>query len=286
VFTVDFFTPVVDDPYHFGMIAAANSISDVYAMGGEPFLALNVMGFPINEVPGSVLSKILAGAADKAMEAGIVIGGGHSVKDPELKFGMCVLGFVDNKSIIDNSRAKPGDRIFLTKPIGTGIITTAQKRTNRVPKSIMNEIINSMERLNANARNKMVKSGIRAATDITGFGLLGHLHEVATASGVDIDLYSSRVPLFTGACDYAKKGFVPGGTFSNLEYLSKHVEFDGDVAEYIRFLLCDAQTSGGMAIFCPPEKADKLAASLKRDELRCEYIGDVASTGTGKINVK
>lgn len=286
MFTVDFFTPVVDDPYHFGMIAAANAISDVYAMGGEPFLALNVMGFPINDVPAGVLSKILAGAADKAMEAGIVIGGGHSVRDPELKFGMCVLGFVDNRSIIDNSRAKPGDRIFLTKPLGTGIITTAQKRTNRVPKNIMNEIINSMERLNGNVRDKMVRYGIKAATDITGFGLLGHLHEVAVASGVDIDLYSSRVPLFTGACGYAKKGCVPGGTFSNYEYLSRYVRYDHDVSEYIRFIMCDAQTSGGMAVFCPPKKCDKLVAALKRDEICCDFIGEVASTGIGKINVK
>ncbi len=286
MFTVDFFTPVVDDAYHFGMIAAANAISDVYAMGGEPFLALNVMGFPVNDVPAKVLSKILQGAAEKAMEANIIIGGGHSVKDPELKFGMCVLGFVDNKSIIDNSRAKPGDRIFLTKPLGTGIITTAQKRTNKVPKSVMNEIINSMERLNGNVRNKLVRYGIKTATDITGFGLLGHMHEVARASGVNIDIYSSRVPLFTETCNYAKKGFVPGGTFSNYDYLSSEVEYDDDVPEYIRLIMCDAQTSGGMLIFCPPEKADKLVTLLKRDEICCEFIGQVMSTGSGKIKIK
>lgn len=288
VSTVDFFTPVVDDAVHFGKIAAANSLSDVYAMGGLPFLALNLISFPLGKIPLDYLREILSGASDKAAEAGVSIGGGHSIRDTELKFGMSVSGFVNKREIIDNSSARPGDLIVLTKKIGIGIITTAQKNTGKVKSSIIGEAIRSMEKLNDKARDAAVKFKVRAGTDVTGFGLLGHLHEISRSSRVDIVIESDKIPVFDGVEKLADKGFIPGGTYSNHEYLLDKVVFGKNVSEIKRLILCDAQTSGGLMLFCPESVAGSLVRSLKRSELCAEVIGYVAegSKKSCKIFVK
>jgi len=278
VSTVDFFTPVVDDPSHFGKIAAANSLSDVYAMGGTPFLALNIIGFPLGVIPVEVLRSILSGAALKAIEAGVVIGGGHSIRDKELKFGMCVSGMVKNTEIIDNSSARAGDVIVLTKPVGSGIITTSQKNTGRVSPAIMKDAIFAMEKLNDTARNAAVIYKIRAGTDVTGFGLLGHLHEIASGSNVDIIINSVDVPLMNGVEKLASKGYIPGGTYCNHDYLTDYIVYDKKVSELKRLILCDAQTSGGLLLFCKKACLPGLLKTLKKTEICACVIGQVMDT--------
>jgi len=285
VFTVDFFTPIVDDPVHYGRISACNSISDVYAMGGKPFLALNVIGFPSNDLENKVLNQILKGAFEITNKAGVVIGGGHTVKDNELKFGLAVLGFVDNKNIIHNSNAEPGDIIILTKPIGTGIITTAQKNTGKIQARIINPVIKSMEHLNNKVCDIMLKYRVKCATDITGFGLLGHLSEIAKASNVDIAIDSESVPVFDGTITLAKKGFISGGTYANHEFLAPIVTYDKSVSELKQLILCDAQTSGGIVMFCKPKDVKKIQSELSKTELANSIIGHVITNGNGILNV-
>ena len=229
VLTVDFITPVVDDPYDFGAIAAANSLSDIYAMGGEPQIALAICGFPEEEVPREVLTKILQGGRDKAAEAGCAVAGGHTVLDPELKYGLCVLGTVTPDRILAQTGARPGDKLVLTKPIGVGIAAQAIKKECLDPDGLR-EAVASMSGLNDGARDAALAAGVRAATDVTGFGLLGHLHNMLDASGCAARLVASEVPLFGFVRALAEAGLVPGGSKRNLEYVAKTTRFDAGVA--------------------------------------------------------
>lgn len=272
-FTVDFFTPVVDDPASFGRIAAANALSDVYAMGGLPFLALNIIAFPAGAAPDHIFNDILKGAAEKSIEAGVVIGGGHSVRDKEVKFGQAVIGFVNNCEIIDNSSAKPGDYIILTKPIGAGVVTTAKKLDGKVPSRTFKRTVEIMETLNRTARDIMVRNKIRCATDITGFGLLGHLYEIASASGVSLEIDSGKVPVIAGALELAEEGFFPGGAYNNHEFLKNIVAFSKDINETMELLLCDPQTSGGIVMFANPDKLDQVKKELNDSGLCFNVIG-------------
>jgi selenide,water dikinase len=270
---VDFFTPVVDDPVQFGRIAAANALSDIYAMGGIPFLSLNIIGFPVGSVPDHIFSDILKGAAEKSMEAGVVIGGGHSVRDKEVKFGQAVIGYVANNEIIDNSSARPGDYIILTKPIGTGIVTTAKKLDGKVKIKTFRQTVALMESLNKTARDIMVGNKIRCATDITGFGLLGHLYEIAAASKISLEIDSSEVPLIEDIMTLADEGFFPGGAYNNHEYLKPHISFSKEISETMELVLCDPQTSGGIAMFVNPDKLDAVKTQLKESGLSFSVIG-------------
>lgn len=285
VLTVDFFTPVVDDPFHFGAVAAANSLSDIYAMGGRPLLALNIVGFPSHRLPLSVLEAILRGAAAKAAEAGIPIAGGHTVDDPEPKFGLVVAGLVHPDRIVRNSTAAAGDVLVLTKPVGTGIISTALKRGAADPDTAAAMIAN-MERLNAAGARAMTRTGVSAATDITGFGLLGHLLEMTRSSGVEAEVTAEAVPLLPRVEELAALGMVPGGTQANREYVAPHVEWAESIPETLRLVLCDAQTSGGLLLAVPEERAASLVKALADEgESGARAIGRITGRGEGKIRV-
>lgn len=283
--TVDFFTPIVDDPYHFGAISAANSLSDIYAMGGKPIFALNIVGFPEKRLPLDVLKRILQGANDKAKEAGISIIGGHTVEDSEPKFGLAVTGLIDPKKILTNAGARVGDAIVLTKPIGLGIITTGIKR-GMVDKSIEAEAIQIMSHLNRQAAEIMQEFDVHACTDVTGFGLLGHLKEITTASKVDARIHASHVPMIQHARDLAIANIIPGGTIANLDYVKHIIEWNNRIAEVDKMLLCDAQTSGGLIIVLPKEQQDALLSQLHEQGMsQSNVIGEISESGTGKITV-
>ncbi len=262
--TLDFFTPIVDDPYAFGAIAAANALSDIYAMGAKPLFALNIVGFPSNRLPMQVLKDILRGASDKAAEAGISVLGGHTVEDPEPKFGMVVSGVIHPDKIITNSGARPGDALILTKPIGTGIISTALKR-NLADEKIALAAREVMITLNASAARAMERFPVHACTDITGFGLLGHLNEMMTGSGVSCRVQAQDVPLIDGVYELAMAGAVPGGSKNNMEFVSPHVQYAHGIPEMLKLILCDAQTSGGLLIALDAEFADALIECLLKD---------------------
>jgi len=283
--TVDFFTPIVDDPYKFGAIAAANSLSDIYAMGANPLFALNIVGFPSNRLSMEVLKQILKGAADKAAEAGIQIIGGHTIDDTEPKFGLAVTGIIHPDKILRNSSARPGDVLILTKPIGTGILATAMKR-GVLDQQFSNLTIQQMLMLNKYAAEIMVDFQVNACTDITGFGLLGHLHEMTSASGVDAEISSSDVPLLPGAEDMAAANIIPGGTLNNLEFAEKFVIWDERVAYIRKVLLCDAQTSGGLLVSMPKSHAGVFMQKLAEKGVTGVIIGKMIAEGTGAINVK
>ncbi|MGB2988365.1 MAG: selenide, water dikinase SelD [Candidatus Zixiibacteriota bacterium] len=284
--TVDFFTPVVDDPYDFGAIAAANSLSDIYAMGGRPIFALSVVGFPEKRLPLEVLQLILKGAHDKAKEAGISILGGHTVEDNEPKFGLVVTGIIDPDQVLTNDKAKPGDAIILTKPIGLGIISTAVKR-GMASDELAKKAVKIMSTLNRDAAEAMLEVGAHACTDVTGFGLLGHLREMTRASKVDAVIYASKVPVIKEAWDLAAAGAVPGGTLSNLDFVSDTVEWDESIPETAKLILCDAQTSGGLIIAVPEERKAEILGALRENRVtETAYIGDFAQRGEGKILVK
>ncbi len=283
--TVDFFTPVVDDPYQFGAIAAANSLSDVYAMGGRPLFALNVVGFPSNRLPTSVLERILEGARDKTAEAGISIVGGHTVDDTEPKFGLAVTGVANPNRILTNSGAQVGDGLVLTKAIGTGVLATALKR-GLLDRDVEERLITTMASLNRVAAETAQGYNIHACTDVTGFGLLGHLHEMARASGVNVEVEANAVPLLPGAAELAAAGTVPGGTRSNREWLSPWVTFEPSVGETLETLLCDAQTSGGLLFALPESEAEALVRDLKAAGVAdAALIGRVLTPGEGRIQV-
>ncbi|NJO92107.1 MAG: selenide, water dikinase SelD [Chloroflexia bacterium] len=250
--TVDFFTPMVDDAYDFGQIAAANALSDIYAMGAQPLFALNIVAFPDNRLPEETLQQILKGAADKANEAGISILGGHTIEDNEPKFGMTVTAVSHPDKIVSNAGAKPGDIIFLTKPIGTGIISTAIKR-GIVENETENEAINTMKELNRKAAELIQKFSVNACTDVTGFGLLGHLSELAEASCVSAKIFLDEIPLIKGCNELALADCIPGGTKNNYEYTINKVEYDANISVLDKMILNDAQTSGGLLI-CLPAK--------------------------------
>ena len=283
--TVDFFTPIVDDPYHFGAISAANSLSDIYAMGGRPLFALNIVGFPEKRLPLDVLKRILQGANDKAQEAGIDIIGGHTVEDSEPKFGLAVTGLIDPVKVLTNANALVGDIIILTKPIGLGIITTGIKR-GVVDKSTADRAITIMSQLNRNAAEAMENLEIHSCTDVTGFGLLGHLKEVTLASKVDAKIYLTQVPMIKNARELAAAGIVPGGTVANQTYVSPYVNWHDLISDIDKLLLCDAQTSGGLIIILPHSQGKSLLKNLLGKGVKdARIIGEITNQGDGKISV-
>jgi cysteine desulfurase len=286
VSTVDFFTPIVDDPYDFGAISAANSLSDVYAMGARPLFALNLVGFPVNRLPVEALQQILRGAADKAAEAGIAIVGGHSVEDTEPKFGLAVTGIVHPDQILRNRGAQPGDALVLTKPIGLGILATAAKRGVASPAAITRSS-EVMGRLNRAAAEAMEPFAVHACTDVTGFGLIGHLWEMTAGSGVAAEVWAAAVPQLPEALDWATAGVIPGGTRENHAHVRPHVDWDPDLSDVEQLLLCDAQTSGGLLIALPEaEVAALLTALAERDVPDCAQIGRIVAGGDGRIRVR
>ena len=282
--TVDFFTPIVDDPYDWGRIAAANALSDVYAMGGTPAIALNVVAWPVKELSLDLLARVLEGGLAVAREAGVAVVGGHSIHDPEPKYGLAVTGFADPDRIVRNSTMRPGDRLFLTKPIGLGIITTAVKRGEATPEQL-EAAVDTMTALNAPAAAAMLEAGASAATDVTGFGLLGHLHIALRASGASAALDAGAVPLLPGTMDLAGRGVIPSGTRSNLSFVAGHVDW-GALPEAERLVLADAQTSGGLLIAVPEERAGALAAALDRREVPAHRIGVVEDGPAGRVRVR
>jgi selenide,water dikinase len=249
VVTTDFFTPVVDDPYDYGAIAAANSLSDIYAMGGEPFLALNLAALP-PDLPFEISSEIIRGGAEKAREAGVVIAGGHTVQDKEPKFGLVVLGFVPHGRSFTKGGAKPGDRLFITKPLGFGVTTTALKREKAEPKDLA-QAVSWMKRLNRDASWLARAVNLTGATDITGYSLLGHSTEMSKASGVRLRYFIDQIPLLDGALKYARMETFPGGAFDNKEFFGANVTFADSIEEQRRMLLFDPQTSGGLLLSVP-----------------------------------
>lgn len=260
--TVDFFTPVVDDPYTFGQIAAANALSDVYAMGGTPITALNIVGFPFCSLPGDILAQILAGGQAKAAEAGVAIIGGHTIQDKEPKYGLAVTGVVSPEAIYTNAQAQIGDYLVLTKSIGTGVVATAEK-AGMATKEAMTEAIANMTMLNRQAAQVMCGVGCHSCTDITGFGLLGHTYEMAAGSEVAIELYAHAIPVITGALDFASMGLIPGGAYANRTALQEHIAWEEHIPQELQDLLYDPQTSGGLLIAVGPEKVDTLLAALR-----------------------
>jgi selenide,water dikinase len=286
VATVDFFTPIVDDAYHFGAIAAANALSDVYAMGGTPLLALNLVAWPRAPDLMELLGETLRGAADIAAQAGALILGGHSIDDAEPKFGMVALGEVHPAKVIANAGARAGDHLVLTKPIGTGVLSTALKRS-AITEGDMAAAIRSMETLNAGAARAMAELGdaVHAATDVTGFGLLGHLHNVLAASRVGARLWADRVPWFDGVRALAAQGAVPGGTERNLAAAARYTHYDSRVSEVDRILLNDAQTSGGLLIAVAPHHSQRLLDALRRAATPAAVVIGEATRETGQIEV-
>ena len=274
VFTADFFTPIVDDPYWFGAIAAANSLSDVYAMGGKPLVSLNIASLPAGPEFAEINKRIMQGGIDKMTEAGVAIIGGHTIKDKEPKFGYAILGSIHPKKILDNAKARPGDDLILTKMIGTGVISTGIKQ-GKCSAATAEAFTRSMATLNKRAGEIMLEVGVSTATDITGFGLIGHLNEVLTASACSARLHARQVPVFEEAVTLAEKGVVPGGTKGNMQNYDPSVEWSGDVSMTYRLLMNDAQTSGGLLIFVPKDSKDKLVTALQKANILAAYIGDV-----------
>lgn len=270
--TLDFFTPVVDDPYTFGAIAAANSLSDIYAMGGKPTVAMNIVCFP-NCLPIDILGEILKGGADKVLEAGAVVIGGHSVEDDEPKFGLSVMGVVHPDKILKNHGCKVGDALILTKPLGTGIINTAIK-AEFASKEVYNEAVNIMTTLNKYAGEIITKYSINACTDVTGFGIMGHGYEMAIASDITIKLFKNNIPIVSGAEEFAKMGLVPAGTYNNKKYLLGKYELI-NVEQWIEDVLFDPQTSGGLLISLPKEEVDDIMRELNKLDIKSAVIGEV-----------
>jgi len=281
--TLDFFTPVVDDPYTFGQIAATNSLSDIYAMGGEPKVALNIVCFPAC-LPIDVLSDILRGGADKVLEAGAVVVGGHSVDDNEPKYGLSVTGVVNPDKILKNNTAKEGDLLILTKPIGVGIINAAIKGEIASPEAYM-RAVEVMTTLNKYAFLKVKDLEINSCTDVTGFGLMGHLYEMASGSSHSINVYKNRVPVIEGAIEYAKMGLVPAGTYKNKSYLDGKYSLSG-VEEYMEDILFDPQTSGGLIFSMREIDAIKAMSALKELNLKSAIIGEVTALKDKYLYVK
>jgi selenium donor protein len=281
VATLDFITPVVEDPEAFGAVAATNAISDVYAMGGRPIFALNVVNFPRSALPLHYLEAILRGGAAKATEAGIPILGGHSVDDPELKYGMVVLGMIHPDRIVRNSGARVGDLLVLTKPLGIGIITTAIK-AQVADEAIVERALRVMTTLNRTASEAMLAVDAHGATDVTGFGLLGHLAEIVRASGVGARVWSRRVPMIEGTRDLAERGLIPGGSRRNLESVAPLLRWAPTLTELDQLLLADAQTSGGLLIAVARERTDELVGLLREGgALAAAVVGEItADTGT------
>ena len=283
--TVDFFTPIVDDPFTFGQIAVANALSDVYAMGGRPLTAMNLVAFPVKTLASSVLRDILLGGLSKMEEAGVTLVGGHTVDDPEIKYGLSVTGLVHPKKILSNAKATPGDLLVLTKPVGTGIIATALKGRMASERAVR-QMIESMTALNRKAAEKMQALGAHACTDITGFGLIGHAFEMANASHVGLRIWADKVPAFAEATDYAKMGMIPAGAYSNRQFFSCRVDVAPSVSTALLDLFYDPQTSGGLLISLTAHDADKLVSSLREDgDHVSAIVGEVVKEPEGRIEI-
>ena len=282
--TVDFFTPIVDDPYTFGQIAAANALSDVYAMGGKPLTALNIICFPVSCHPLEVMEAILLGGYDKVIEAGAVVVGGHSIEDPEPKYGLSVTGIVDIDKLITGKGAVPGDILVLTKPIGTGIIATAIKGDMLSEKGA-SIFVKGMAALNAAASEAMLEVGISACTDVTGFSLLGHLHEMLVSSNVGAEIDHRKVPLYPAVRDMVAMGMIPGGAYRNLEYIKPHISWQGaaDEKDDALIILADPQTSGGLLVAVSAEKADRYLSDLNKRGASGSIIGRITAAAPGNI---
>ena len=274
IHTVDFFTPIVDDPFWFGQIAAANALSDVYAMGGRPAVAMNLLCVP-NCLSQETVRKILEGGHQKAVEAGCVIAGGHTIQDNEPKYGLCVTGYVHPDKVLRNVGARPGDALVLTKPLGTGVLTTAAKADLLEPEQY-DRLVRSMAQLNAKAAEAMLQCReIHACTDVTGFGLLGHADEMASGSGVTIRIYSRRLPLLPGALELAEMGIIPAGAYRNRDYVMPRLSVGENVPQARLDLISDPQTSGGLLIALPMEEAGALVDALRADCPDSAIVGTV-----------
>ncbi len=271
--TTDFFTPIVDDPYDYGQIAAANALSDLYAMGAKPVLALNIAAMP-PKLPNEMVQEIFRGGAEKVLEAGAVIAGGHTIQDEEPKYGLVAVGLVHPAHMMTKAMAKPGDIIVLTKPLGTGVTTTAL-RAGKAAKEDVREAVEWMSILNQQAAQLALEFGARAATDVTGFSLLGHGYEISEASGVRLKIALSSIPFLQNAIQYAKGGFFPGGSANNLLYYEQHVQFDNAVDEYAKMMLFDAQTSGGLLFMIPPGKWEDFSNRSSDVDIPVWPIGEV-----------
>lgn len=282
--TVDFFTPIVDDPYSFGQIAAANAISDIYAMGGKPLTALNIVAFPIRTLDKQVLAEILRGAGDKVKEAGVTLVGGHSIEDNEPKFGLAVTGLIHPEKVRTNSGAKPGDRLILTKPIGVGILTTSIKKEKLSEEEVL-RITKLMATLNKTAAEIMEPYDVHACTDVTGFGLLGHASEMAKGSQVGIRIIQQQVPVLPRVRELAEEGFVPGGTKNNFAHLQGSVTFPDNLDQVGQWILCDAVTSGGLLISIAADQAQTFLSELLAAGVEAAIIGETTAEHPGHIAV-
>ena len=285
VLTTDFFTPIVDDPVDWGRIAAANALSDVYAMGGRPLFAVNLAAWPGEGLDLAILARVMRGGAQVAAEAGCFIAGGHTIDDPVPKYGLAVVGLADPGRLITIDRAAPGDLLILSKAIGTGVIATALKR-GAAPPEVVAAAVASMTLLNAGAGTAALAAGVRAGTDVTGFGLLGHLHRMLAASGVAARIWAAAVPLLPGAADLAEAGFVSGGTRANTERMRGCADLDPAIPPELAVLLHDAQTSGGLLLAAPPEAAPGLLADLRARDLPAALIGEIVPGESGHITVR
>jgi selenide, water dikinase len=285
VFTTDFFTPIVDDPYDWGRVAAANALSDVYAMGGRPILCLNLVGWPVEQLPLTMLARVLDGGHAVAAEAGALVAGGHTIDDREPHYGMAVVGLADPNRIVTNANACEGDVLVLTKPLGVGATTTAIKRGLATPEAV-ERVVEVMTHLNRGASEAMLAAGVTAATDVTGFGLLGHLHKMLLASGVAAEVWAGDVPLLAGTRELVGAGAVAGGTRRNMTFVDPWISRSDGVTEDDRVVLADAQTSGGLLIACPPGALDALRSELlSRGEAGAE-VGVVRAGRPGSIALR
>lgn len=283
VVTLDFFTPLVDDPYDFGRIAAANALSDLYAMGAKPLFALNLLGFPRKLLGEGLAEEVIRGGAEIARIAGIPIMGGHSVDDPEPKYGLVAIGEASPGALVTNTKARAGDRLILTKPLGTGIIATAIK-AGQAPQAVMDAAVASMTTLNRAASECMVQAGVQAATDVTGFGFLGHLHNLLAHSGVAARIDASAVPVLDGVKELARAGHVPGGSQRNLEDVSADVDFE-HLDDIDKLILADAQTSGGLLMAVNSEVLAGLLDDLAAKDVPATVVGEVVEGTAGGIEV-
>jgi len=284
--TVDFFTPIVDDPYTFGQIATVNALSDVYAKGGRPLTALNIVCFPVKTMDISILREILTGGLNKMREAGVVLVGGHSVEDNELKYGLSITGVIHPDRVIMNQGAKVGDKLILTKPLGTGIISTALKNGKASDKAVAKSV-SSMATLNKKASELMLNVDVHACTDITGFGLLGHACEMIEGTDVGMIIHAEAIPYFPEAKEYAEMGVVPGGTGRNRDFRIKMVDIDKNVSKVMVDILFDPQTSGGLLMSVPAADAEPLLKRMRREGIKeANIIGEVVSKFKGRIVVR
>ncbi len=285
VLTVDYFTPIVDDAYDYGRVAATNSLSDVYAMGARPIAALNIAGFPEGKIPSDVLGEILRGGAEQAGKAGVAVLGGHTVNDAEVKYGLAVVGLVHPDRIVTNAGAKPGDKLILTKPVGTGTMATALKNEKLDDAGLL-RIVDVMTTLNKEASEAMVAQGVRGCTDVTGFGLAGHAREMAAGSDVTIEINASAVPQIEGALASAGDGNRPGGAGANRRFLEDTMRIDGDIDDNLLYLMFDPQTAGGLLIAVGEGDAESLLGEIRKHNPQAAFVGECVAPGASRIVIR